>query len=47
MLEVPNARIRVKDVDPFECEYVLMLDKDAKNSLLSENNRTKQGKMVC
>ena len=33
MLEVPKARIRVKNSDPFESEGVLMLDKDAKKEL--------------
>ena len=47
MLEVPKAPIRVKDVDPFESESVLMLDKDAKKSLLSQKYGAEQGKMVC
>ena len=36
MLKVPKAPIRVKDVDPFESERVLMLTKDPKKGLLSE-----------
>ena len=47
MLEVPKARIRVKNADPFESEGVLMLDKDAKKSFLSEKYRADQGKMFC
>ena len=47
MLEVPKAPIRVKDVDPFESESVLMLDKDANKSLLSQKYGAEQGKMVC
>ena len=39
MLEVPKAPIRVKDVDPFESESVLMLNKDANKSMLSEKYR--------
>ena len=47
MLEVPKARIRVKNADPLESEGVLMLDKDAKKSLLSEKYRADQGKIFC
>ena len=36
MLEVPKTPIRVKDVDPFESERVLMLTKDLEKGLLSE-----------
>ena len=46
MLEVPKAPIRVKDVDPFESESALMLNKDANKSLLSEKCRAKQEKMI-
>ena len=47
MLEVPKAPIRVKDVDPFESESVLILNKDESKSLLSEKCRAKQEKMIC
>ena len=47
MLEVPKARIRVKNADPFESEGVLVLDKDAKKSLLSEKYRVDEGKNFC
>ena len=47
MLEVPKALIRVKNAEPFESEGVLVLDKDAKKSLLSEKYRADQGKFFC
>ena len=46
MLELPTARIRVKNADSFESECVLMLDKDAIKSLLSEKYRAEQEKII-
>ena len=46
MLEVPKAPIRVKDAYPLQGESVLMLNKDANNSLLSEKYRSEQAKML-
>ena len=41
---MPNARIRVKDGEPFESEDVLTLDKDANSSLLSEKYKPNREK---